>query len=98
LGDAPQKCGQDVGQDGILPCNDHCCTTIAVQAVQYRPWFCAIPLTSSYLTDGLFYGIISLAVTEVTALRSLSLTQEVMPMDYSSMCNPMTQHHLECVC
>jgi len=37
-------------------------------------------------------------VTKVTALRPLSLTQEVMPMDYSSMCRPMTQHHLGCVC
>ena len=42
--------------------------------------------------------VISLAVAKVTDPRSLSLTQEVMPMDYSSMCNPMTQHHLDGVC
>ena len=42
--------------------------------------------------------VISLAVAKVTDPRSLSLTQEVMPMDYSSMCGPMTQHRLECVC
>jgi len=37
-------------------------------------------------------------VAKVTAPRLLSLTQEVMPMDYSSMYNPMTQHHPGCVC